>query len=60
MDESVEKAELAPAALLNFRVTDAELFQPPYLSDELMGKAQTQVTLSGPTHRRPRHRLFRG
>ena len=41
MDDSLEQAELAPAALLNFRVTDAELFQPPYLAAELIAQAQT-------------------
>ena len=41
MDDSLEQAELAPAALLNFRVTDAELYQPPYLAPHLLETAQT-------------------
>ena len=30
------QAELAPAALLNFRLAAAELYEPPYLRPELM------------------------
>lgn len=41
MDDSLEQAELAPAALLNFRVTDAELYQPPFLAPHLLEHAQT-------------------
>jgi len=41
MDATLEQAELAPAALLNFRLSDAELFNPPYLTAELLAQGQT-------------------
>ena len=41
LEASLEEAELAPAALLNFRLSDAEHFHPPYLTAEVLGQGQT-------------------
>ena len=40
LEASLEEAELAPAALLNFRLSDAEHFHPPYLTAEVLGQGQ--------------------
>ena len=40
LEASLEAAELAPAALLNFRLADLEQFHPPYLTAELLSQGQ--------------------
>lgn len=41
MEISLEQAELAPAALLNFRLADVEQFNPPYITPHLLSQGQT-------------------
>ena len=41
LEASLEAAELAPAALLNFRLSDGDQFHPPYLTAQLLGQGQT-------------------
>jgi len=41
MEATLEQAELAPAALLHFRIVDAENFAPPYVTHALLSQGQT-------------------
>jgi len=43
MNQTLTEAELVPAALLNFLIPTAELYQPPFLNGDLMDMLETMT-----------------